>query len=242
MTVRLKICARCFTSAKIYTLLLMRPASATTLEPFSSWLAHILRAVRAPAGRPFDTNRCVAGLGNSPKNTDANPVWPARNFMKGSVMLNELQDDDWPFAFQCAGEIGGEECPQCNSPDVRESKPGSGVILTPFGREDVAELYGISEGVNDGSDWICCGKLTDGRFFFLSAGCDYTGWDCQSGGYAAIAKTKDDLFGFGISPEEKGRMGIFSTDFKIPEEDMPEGSTYYDPGPNPRPCGPGRIG
>jgi hypothetical protein len=32
------------------------------------------------------------------------------------------------------------------------------------------------------------------------------------------------------------------SEFKIPEGDMPECSTYYDPGPSPRPCGPGRIG
>jgi hypothetical protein len=41
---------------------------------------------------------------------------------------------------------------------------------------DIAETIGTAEGENDGPDWVWIGRLTDGRFAGLSAGCDYTGW------------------------------------------------------------------
>ena len=51
-----------------------------------------------------------------------------------------------------------------------------------FGITDVNEIIAISEGENDGEPWIGVFKLNNGRFAFLTAWCDYTGWDCQSGG------------------------------------------------------------
>lgn len=49
-------------------------------------------------------------------------------------------------------------------------------------REDVAEVLGADDGENDGADWIGLFKLRDGRYLFLHAGCDYTGWGCQENG------------------------------------------------------------
>jgi hypothetical protein len=43
-------------------------------------------------------------------------------------------------------------------------------------RETVAEVLALREGFNDGPDWLCYGRLRDGRYFFVKAGCDYTGW------------------------------------------------------------------
>lgn len=54
------------------------------------------------------------------------------------------------------------------------------------------ELYGISEGENDGQPWMCYGLLKDGRYFYLEAWCDYTGWDCQSGGSVTVADSKEE--------------------------------------------------
>jgi hypothetical protein len=121
-------------------------------------------------------------------------------------MLKELNDgeySDWKYAFAYAGEPD-----EYGSPDLREAIPNSGVSLEPFTREDVVKIIGISEGENDGADWLCAGKLKDSRWFFLSAGCDYTGWDCLAGGQAIIAKTKRKLLQFGVSKEEKTRMNL----------------------------------
>jgi len=55
-------------------------------------------------------------------------------------------------------------------------------------REDVAEVLGAEDGrfrparANDEGAWIGLFKLRDGRYMFLTAWCDYTGWGCQEGG------------------------------------------------------------
>ncbi len=77
-------------------------------------------------------------------------------------MLKILDNYDWEEAFKYA--------------TPRKSLPGEKISTDPFDREDVVELYDIDDGINDEADWICYGKLKDGRFFALSAGCDYTGW------------------------------------------------------------------
>ena len=119
-------------------------------------------------------------------------------------MLEKLNNSDWECAFECAGGQPGAY----NSADIRPALPGSDVSLADFGREDVAEILAIDEGANDEADWLCFGKLVDGRYFLLAAGCDYTGWDCQSGGHALVADSKEELLQYGISDPEKIRLRI----------------------------------
>jgi hypothetical protein len=76
-------------------------------------------------------------------------------------MLDKLNNYDWAEAF---GEGTGGNC-----------KP------LGFTREEVAEILLAREGKNDGADWIFVGRLHDGRYAVVEAGCDYTGWDCQAG-------------------------------------------------------------
>jgi len=84
----------------------------------------------------------------------------------------ELEGYDWKEAFGYAGE------PEAHGSGVpTEAVPGSGIATTPFSRVDVAEVLATAEGENDGPNWLCVGKLKDGRWFALDAGCDYTGWD-----------------------------------------------------------------
>jgi len=52
-----------------------------------------------------------------------------------------------------------------------EKKPSD-----PFTWADVSSVIASSEGQHDERDWLAVGELDDGRFFFLQAGCDYTGW------------------------------------------------------------------
>ena len=71
--------------------------------------------------------------------------------------IEEMRDDyDWREAFECAAV----------DPD------------------NVDEVIASDEGVNDGESWIALFKMKNGTFCFLTAWCDYTGWDCQSGGDA----------------------------------------------------------
>lgn len=46
-----------------------------------------------------------------------------------------------------------------------------------FKPEDVVYIVKAIEGENDGADWEMVGRLKDGRWFYIHAGCDYTGWD-----------------------------------------------------------------
>lgn len=77
-------------------------------------------------------------------------------------MKKELGSYDWEEAFKYAS-------PQAAVPTKKYD-------LSPFKREDVEVISGLVEGENDGESWIIYGKLKDGRWFFLAAWCDYTGW------------------------------------------------------------------
>lgn len=92
---------------------------------------------------------------------------------EGSRIPSALDDYNWEEAF-------------------RYSSHGS--------REDVRRIIAMAEGENDGDNWIGLFEMNNGTFVFLSAGCDYTGWDCRAGGrsdvytseYAAIQGLGDD--------------------------------------------------
>ena len=45
-----------------------------------------------------------------------------------------------------------------------------------FTSKDVAETLASGQGANDENPWWAVGRLFDGRFFYISAWCDYTGW------------------------------------------------------------------
>jgi hypothetical protein len=78
-------------------------------------------------------------------------------------MIKELDTYDWEQAF----EYGSNP----------EAVPGDKVSVEPILRENITKLIGIEEGEPDEAPWCIAGKLNDGRWFYLTAGCDYSGWD-----------------------------------------------------------------
>jgi hypothetical protein len=90
--------------------------------------------------------------------------------------IKQFDTYNWACAFQCAGETTDESYDQHNDASVNPI-PGDSVSDTPFSRADVAHVYAAEEGENDGDQWIALMRLKDGRYAFLEAGCDYTGWD-----------------------------------------------------------------
>lgn len=84
-------------------------------------------------------------------------------------ILNDENDYDWRYVFAYAN--GRMDKPEAIGGVV--SYTGD---LSPFDREDVEELYGLVDGDNNVANWVAVGKLKDGRFFSIRAGCDYTGW------------------------------------------------------------------
>lgn len=110
-------------------------------------------------------------------------------------MIERLDDYDWASAFEYA-----------TSPAA--VPPGASVARDGFDREDVADIAWIENGENDDADWIIGGTLKDGRWFFLAAGCDYTGWGCQEWGNSYVAESREDIERFGMGDGERDRLGI----------------------------------
>lgn len=78
----------------------------------------------------------------------------------------------------------------CNYNDV-----GGGFRL-----EDVAYVLAQITGENDGPDWHWIIAMKDHTYAYVAGGCDYTGWDCQSGGNAEIFPTLKDTLN--ASPDD----------------------------------------
>ena len=77
-----------------------------------------------------------------------------------------------------------------------------------FTLEDIEEVYGSQAGDNDGPSWIAYGKLKNGKYFYVTAGCDYTGWGWQEDGSSSLADTKEDIEKFHLTEDDRQRLGI----------------------------------
>jgi len=111
-----------------------------------------------------------------------------------ATTADEMREDyDWREAFKYAAESG----------EPTEGYAGS---YEGFGFDDVAEVIASDDGENGGPDWIAALRLRDGRFAFLSAGCDYTGWDCQASGRTWLAASLDALVQWGLTEDARGRL------------------------------------
>lgn len=107
-----------------------------------------------------------------------------------TIAIDWRDDYDWQEAFVYASNI--RTATNCD-------KAG-------FAMTDVKTVLAHDEGENDGPSWMMAGVLNDGRYFFLEAGCDYTGWDCQAGGDAQVADTLPNLIRFGMTEEARERL------------------------------------
>jgi len=109
-------------------------------------------------------------------------------------MLEVLDSYDWREAFEYASRVSLVEGAFCSA--------------NVFSVEDVVEVLHLDEGENDGPSWIVVGKLSDGRFFYLEAECDYTGWACTHPGSAWVSDNYDNLIQFGVTQNSRDRFGL----------------------------------
>lgn len=110
-------------------------------------------------------------------------------------MIGMLDTYDWEQAFLYARQ------PQ-------RVPPGADVDQDAISRDDVASIVWHAEGERDGPNWLIGGQLVDGRWFFLAAGCDYTGWDCQAGGNAYVADGRESIERFAMGDDDRERLGV----------------------------------
>lgn len=115
------------------------------------------------------------------------------------ITVGELGESyDWEEVF---GEGDGGNC-------GGQIDPIADCDTSPVCRALVSEVVAAVEGENDGDEWIGLFKLHDGRWLVACGWCDYTGWDCQAGNSLAVAKTLDDAIGYGLTPDQRKRLGV----------------------------------
>jgi hypothetical protein len=73
----------------------------------------------------------------------------------------------------------------------------------------VAEILAMEDGVHDEADWIGLFKLKDGGVLFVESGCDYTGWDCRSNGWAALYASRTNAI-LDLTDQQRNRLGLSS--------------------------------
>lgn len=72
--------------------------------------------------------------------------------------------------------------------------------------DDIETVIGYDDGENDGAEWIGFFKLKDGRFAFVSAGCDYTGWGCQEGGHSFVGPDEETMMRLALGDLDRDRI------------------------------------
>ena len=70
---------------------------------------------------------------------------------------------------------------------------------------EVSDVLHYREGQNEGDNWLCVFKASDGKFVYVTAGCDYTGWGCQEDGWSVEA---DSLEALVPEMDTEGRMAF----------------------------------
>jgi hypothetical protein len=77
-----------------------------------------------------------------------------------------------------------------------------------FDREDVAEVLATEDGENDSDNWVGVFLLKDGRYAYLTAGCDYTGWDCQASGNSETRATLAEIIRECMTDDDRRRLNM----------------------------------
>ena len=111
--------------------------------------------------------------------------------------LTELREDwDWGEAFAYASD------------EHTTAVLGWGGDASGFRRADVAEVIAASAGEDDGANWVGVFRLVDGRYAYLEAGCNYTGWDCQSSGHAVVGPDLATIVRLALDGDARARLGL----------------------------------
>jgi hypothetical protein len=143
---------------------------------------------------------------------------PSQEEPMTKMMLERLNDYDWMKAFEVCGreseELRGGSYNPDNEPAVSACLGYQGPVFE-FTRADVQEIVAIEDGEADGESWIGVFRVAvipPGRsdrfwfFAFVTAGCDYTGWDCQSGDNAMVHVDLDKLWRLGLGDSDRERL------------------------------------
>lgn len=89
--------------------------------------------------------------------------------------------------------------------DTEKSPDGLGIMMSAydwieamqhakenFEFKDVDKIIFEREGDNDVCNWLLIVLLKTGKYGWLSAGCDYSGWGCREWGESGIVDTEQE--------------------------------------------------
>lgn len=92
-----------------------------------------------------------------------------------------------------------------------------------IGIGDIESVIAYDEGQNDGENWIFILKIYDGRYVFMSAGADYTGFGCQQWiNNSDISYSLATLINFSLTDEDRSRLNIESLLIHLEKEKLEE--------------------
>lgn len=125
------------------------------------------------------------------------------------TLENFKNNYDWQAVFEFGGDTEYEHtCGNAGGSKPNPIVTDSNCETSPVLLKDVTEVLHSHEGERDEDDWICVVKLNDGRYASLIAGCDYTGWDCRSGGKCFVSNNLEQLLIYGLDDEHRNTLGI----------------------------------
>jgi hypothetical protein len=105
-----------------------------------------------------------------------------RTHVSDEDVLHMVQNDyDWREVFKYAGEGLTEDWTvpddhYGDAPQLPVACDGDGTSVAPCLRADIKRVIAHWTGDNDADSWELVAEMKDGRFLYVQAGCDYTGW------------------------------------------------------------------
>lgn len=80
--------------------------------------------------------------------------------------------------------------------------------FAPFAITDVAKVIASANGEHDVDNWVGVFQLKDGSFGYVTAGCNYTGWDCWAGGHGDTRDTLEAVIVELCTDDDRKRLGL----------------------------------
>lgn len=116
--------------------------------------------------------------------------------------LPQLRESyDWRIIFGKESYGASDSCRNPHNPLTRQPAGRS------YGLDDIEDVIAVRDGENDGEEWLGLFKMKDGRFLYVFAGCDYTGWDCQSDGGSEWTSTLAEAIA-AMPEKSRTRLGL----------------------------------
>lgn len=120
-----------------------------------------------------------------------------RRLTMSDALVAFKSDKDWRAAFAEAHGQGYSSTSQTDDESSSAPNPIDAVI----------DVIAASEGERDERDWLAIVRVIDGDYLVVSAGCDFTGWDCQAGGvverYQSLGEACSRM---ALTPRERDRL------------------------------------